>query len=125
MPIAKKKNVKLAVEVIVGPELTASMTRLFVADRLTARMNHRPERRSYRTSGSLAPVPFETLVQKVVSETFMAPRTPVLSNTLKRPLAATSTCVGPTSPMLSGGMLPDSLNVGGLRKMPRKLAPTA
>jgi hypothetical protein len=70
--------VKLLVLVIVEPELTAIMILLLVAARSIASTNHRPESRSYRISGSLAPPLGLSEAQKVVSATLSDPSTPAL-----------------------------------------------
>src|SRR5262245_47605761 len=49
-----------------------------------------------------------TELQNVPSETLSGPKVPVFVKTLIRPLTCMRICVGPTSPMLSGGMNPDS-----------------
>src|ERR1051326_4214220 len=115
---ANWKNVKLEVSVIVEPELTAIMMRFDVFETLISVMNHRPDSRSNRTCGSLMPAPPRTELKNVMSLTFSEPRFPSLSNTLKRPFAVTSTCVGPTAPLLSGGMAPDSESRGPRKSVP-------
>ena len=100
---------KLLESVIVGPELTAIMMRLFLRARLTAETIQRPESRSYSTCGSVTSWPFRTELQKVESLTLRAPRVPTLLKTLMRPFTATSTWPGPTEPIESGGTAPDSL----------------
>src|SRR5205809_1961389 len=63
-----------------------------------------------------------TEAKKLPSVTLSPPRTPDLSNTLMRPLAAARICVGPTSPTLSGGMNWDSC--GASSEIALKLIPT-
>ena len=46
MSSGKEKKVKLEADVMVCPEETASMIRLFVGAKFTMRANQRPERRS-------------------------------------------------------------------------------
>ena len=111
---------KLELLVIVEPELTAMRTRLGpCAGTLTIVRNQRPDRRSYRTWGSLTSTPPRTELKNVSRSALRPPRLPALSNTLIRPLMYTRTWVGPTSPVLSGGMNPDSESWA-----PRKLVPT-
>src|SRR5215471_15851703 len=94
---------------IVGPELTAIITRLLVFSVLTAETIQWPERRSYSTPGSVGSEPLSTDDQKVASLTLSAPRFPCLSNTLSRPFSENRIWVGPTEPIESGGIQPDSL----------------
>ena len=54
------------------------------------------------------PEPLSTELKNVLVLTLRLPSPPVLLNDLMRPLTITTTCVGPTAPMLSGGMEPDS-----------------
>ena len=82
---------KLLALLIVGPLLTASMTRLFVASTLTAETIQRCERRSYSTPGSVGSAPLRTGAQKAESVRFRPPRLPCLSYTLIRPLTDTRT----------------------------------
>ena len=121
---------KLDELVIVGPELTAIRIRFehsHGSGTSISVMNHRPERRSYRTCGSLTNVPpgltVITGAKSVWSLTLRPPRTPNLLNTLNRPFDTTSTCVGPTAPLLSGGTNPDS-DIVGPRKFVVMLNPT-
>src|SRR5262249_4212234 len=102
-------NVKLLESVIVGPLLTAIMTRLLLFSRFTTETIQRPESRSYSTPGSVTSAPLLTELQKTASVTLRAPGFPCLSNTLIRPLTSTSPWVGLTDPIESGGMNPDSL----------------
>src|SRR5206468_9722870 len=81
--------------------------------------NHRPERRSYRTCGSDVPLVLPPTEAKKLSVVVLRdPITPDLLNTRILPLATAITCVGPTAPIESGGMYPESLSC-----MARKFAP--
>ncbi len=107
---------------MIDPELTAIRIRFehsHGSGTSISVMNHRPERRSYRTCGSLTNVPpgltVITGAKSVWSLTSKGPRVPNLSNTLKRPFDVTITCVRPTAPLLSGGIHPDSAT-----RVPRK-----
>src|SRR4051812_34673096 len=78
--------------------------------------NQRLVRRSHTTRGSDGVPPLRTEVKKVLEDTSRAPSVPPLSKTRTRPFRHTMTWVGLTSPMVSGGMKPESDNVA-----PRKL----
>src|SRR6185369_1654150 len=66
-------------------------------------------------------MPEATEAQNAESDAFSPPITPLLSNTLIRPLTCIRICVVPTSPMVSGGMKPESpVTV----EIPRKVVPT-
>src|SRR5205085_8117533 len=81
--------------------------------------NQRCVMRSQTTRGSELVLALRTVLKNVLVDVFSAPTTPFLSKTLMRPLTKTRTCVGLTSPMVSGGMNPDSPSVA-----PRKLPTT-
>jgi hypothetical protein len=110
--------VKLLESVIVDELLIAIITRLLVVSVLTAETIQRPDSRSYSTPGSVTSAPLLTELQKTASVTLSAPRFPCLSNTLIRPLTSTSTCVGLTDPIESGGMYPDSLTWAPRKEVP-------
>ena len=98
---------KLAWLVMVGPELTAKTILLFTDSAMEMALRiQRPESLSNRTSGSLMPPAPATEFQNVTSSTFSAPSAvpEALLKVLIRPLIWTTIWVGPTSPMLSGGM---------------------
>src|SRR5262249_16814863 len=115
-----EKKVKLVLSVMIGPLLTATSTLLFFLECGTSIMttNQRPDSRSKRTLGSEGLLTACEL-KKLPVVVFTAPKAPVLSNTLIRPLMQIRIWLGPTAPMLSGGMKPDSDNCA-----PRKLTPT-
>ena len=94
---------------IVGPLLTASMIRLSDSSVLIPDKIQRWERRSYSTPGSVGSLPFLTGAQKAESEMFEPIWFPCLSKILRTPFTKTSTWLGPTAPIESGGMNPDSL----------------
>src|SRR5438128_1052989 len=105
---------------MVGPLLTAIRTLLFFLECGTSIMttNQRPDNRSNRTRGSEGLLtPWE--LKKFAVVVFNAPGAPVLAKTLMRPLTQISIWLGPTAPMLSGGIYPASDNCA-----PRKLVPT-
>src|SRR5262245_21309517 len=98
--------------------LTARRNRLGVLT-LIMITNQRLEVRSQTTRGSDVPEALRTEVQDVLVVVFSAPSAPVLSKTLTRPFRHMSTCVGLTSPIVSGGMNPESLSTA-----PKKLRVT-
>src|SRR5690349_5508785 len=81
-------------------------------------MNHLCVSLSYLMCGSEVPDDL-TDVKRLSVVVFSAPSVPDLSKTFILPLPLTNICVGPQSPLQSGGINPDSDNFG-----PAKLNPT-
>src|ERR1051325_6064666 len=103
---------------MVAPLLTAIRMRLGVVTLIITR-NQRWLIRSQTTRGSEVVLALRTEVKNVFVLAFRPPSVPLLSKTLMRPLRKTTIWVGLTSPIVSGGMKPDSLSCA-----PRKLRPT-
>ena len=110
---------KTVLIVITAALLYVMSTRLGV-DTLIMVMNQRPLSRSNRIWGSEVPDEFLTDWKKVSVVAFSTPSAlPVaLSKDLIRPLTTTTYWLGPTVPMESGGMKPESDNWA-----PRNLVP--